>query len=118
MPASPTLGRATVLPAPETTVRTRSGFTPVPERFHQRFRDLEKPKHPFTSLPEVRDGRWGDRLTAAKMKDCRWLKPELVGQFEFVEWTSDNHLRHSSFIALRDDKDAKDVRKETATGTS
>lgn len=31
--------------------------------------------------------RGGRGLTAAKMKDCRWLKPVLVGQFEFVEWT-------------------------------
>jgi hypothetical protein len=29
-------------------------------------------------------GRAG--LTAAKMADCRWLKPPLVGQFEFVKW--------------------------------
>jgi ATP-dependent DNA ligase len=41
-----------------------------------------------------------------------WLKPLLVGQFEFVEWTSDAHLRHSRFMALRDDKKAKDVRRE------
>ncbi len=43
------------------------------------------------------------------MNDCRWLKPVLVGQFEFTEWTPDNHLRHSRFVALRDDKDPKDV---------
>ena len=43
------------------------------------------------------------------MKDCHWLKPVLVAQIEFVEWTADNHLRHSKFIALRDDKKAKDV---------
>jgi len=36
----------------------------------------------------------------------------LVGQFEFVEWTSDNHLRHSRFIALRDDKKPKRVVRE------
>jgi hypothetical protein len=35
--------------------------------------------------------------TAAKMKNCRWLKPVLVGRFEFVEWTQDRHLR---FIGL------------------
>jgi bifunctional non-homologous end joining protein LigD len=46
------------------------------------------------------------------MADCRWLKPELVGQFEFVEWTADNHLRHTKFVALRDDKRAQDVRRE------
>ena len=40
------------------------------------------------------------------------MKPQLVGQFEFVEWTGDNHLRHSKFIGLRTDKKAKDVRRE------
>jgi len=54
----------------------------------------------------------GAGLTAAKMAECRWLKPVLVGQFEYVEWTSDAHLRHSRFMALRDDKKAKDVRRE------
>jgi bifunctional non-homologous end joining protein LigD len=46
------------------------------------------------------------------MVDCRWLKPVLVGQFEFLEWTGEHHLRHSKFIALRDDKEPKDVRRE------
>jgi ATP-dependent DNA ligase len=41
-----------------------------------------------------------------------WLKPKLVGQFEFVEWTPENHLRHTSFIALREDKKASAVRRE------
>ena len=54
----------------------------------------------------------GQGLTKAKMADCRWLKPVLVGQFEFLEWTGDNHLRHSKFIGLREDKDARDVRRE------
>jgi hypothetical protein len=46
-------------------------------------------------------GLLGQGLTAAKMKNCRWLKPVLVGQFEFVEWTPDEHLRYSRFVALR-----------------
>jgi bifunctional non-homologous end joining protein LigD len=46
------------------------------------------------------------------MKDCQWLKPKLVGQFEFVEWTSDNHLRHSRFMGLREDKSAVSVVRE------
>ena len=50
---------------------------------------------------------------AEKMKDCRWLKPVLVGQFEFVEWTPDGHLRHSRFLALREDKQPKQVRRES-----
>ena len=34
------------------------------------------------------------------------------GQFEFVEWTSDGHLRHSKFVGFRNDKKAKDVVRE------
>jgi DNA ligase D-like protein (predicted ligase) len=90
--------------------RTRSGFTPaVREQLHQRFRGLETPKCPFANLPEARAGRWGEGLTAAKMSDCRWLKPVLVGQFEFVEWTPENHLRHARFIALIEHRNARDV---------
>jgi bifunctional non-homologous end joining protein LigD len=36
----------------------------------------------------------------------------LVGQFEFTEWTPDNYLRHSRFVALREDKNARDVGRE------
>ena len=67
---------------------------------------------PFDNLPEKRSGRWGQCLTAAKIKNCVWLRPVLVGQFEFVEWTPDLHLRHTRFIALREDKKAKDVTRE------
>jgi ATP-dependent DNA ligase len=35
-----------------------------------------------------------------------------VGQFEFVEWTGDHHLRHTKFVGLREDKDAKTVVRE------
>jgi bifunctional non-homologous end joining protein LigD len=47
------------------------------------------------------------------MKECQWLRPELVAQFEFVEWTPDHHLRHSAFIGLREDKKARDVVRES-----
>jgi ATP-dependent DNA ligase len=52
------------------------------------------------------------RLTKAKMAECVWLKSVLVGHFEFLEWTGENHLRHSTFIALREDKRARDVVRE------
>jgi bifunctional non-homologous end joining protein LigD len=93
--------------------RTRSGFTPVVRaQVHGRFRGLAIPSCPFVNLPEARSGRWGEGLTAEKMKECRWLRPELVGQFEFVEWTLDGHLRHARFIGLRNDKNARQVRRE------
>jgi bifunctional non-homologous end joining protein LigD len=46
------------------------------------------------------------------MAECRWLKPQLVAQIEYADWTDVNHLRQSKFIALRDGKPAKHVRRE------
>jgi ATP-dependent DNA ligase len=94
--------------------RTRNGFTPaLRANLFQRFQELEIATCPFVNLPEPRSGRWGQGLTAAKMKECRWLKPVLVGQFEFVEWTVDDHLRHARFVGLREDKVASYVHRET-----
>jgi ATP-dependent DNA ligase len=68
--------------------RTRNGFTPpLRESLMRRFRGIEAPGCPFANLPEARSGRWGEGLTAAKMKNCQWLKPVLVAQIEFVGWT-------------------------------
>ena len=93
--------------------KTRNGFTPaIRAELMRKFAGLETDVCPFADLPEKRLGRWGQGLTAAKMKDCRWLKPILVAQFEFVEWTPDNHLWHSHFVALRTDKKATDVVRE------
>jgi DNA ligase D-like protein (predicted ligase) len=93
--------------------RTRNGFTPsLRLELASWFGKLATRECSFVNLPEPRGGRGGAGLTAAKMKDCVWLKPELVGQFEFLEWTPDNHLRHSRFVALREDKAARDVGRE------
>jgi len=93
--------------------KTRNGFTPaIRAELMRKFTGLEIDECPFADLPEKRLGRWGQGLTAAKMKQCRWLKPVLVAQFEFVEWTPDNHLRHSKFVGLRTDKQARDVVRE------
>ena len=93
--------------------RTRSGFTPVMRaQLFKKFKALETNECPFVNLPEAKSGRWGQGLTAAKMVEVQWLKPTLVGQFEFLEWTADNHLRHSKFVGLRVDKRARDVVRE------
>jgi DNA ligase D-like protein (predicted ligase) len=93
--------------------RTRNGFTPLMRtQLFKKFKGLEIDACPFANLPEAKSGRWGQGLTAAKMAECQWLKPVLVGQFEFLEWTGENHLRHSKFIGLREDKKATDVRRE------
>jgi len=46
------------------------------------------------------------------MKKCVWVKPEIVARLEYLEWTDADHLRHSKFVGLRDDKDARNVFKE------
>jgi ATP-dependent DNA ligase len=55
---------------------------------------------------------WGEGLTAADMEKCLWLKPKLVAAIEYAEWTPANHLRHSRFVALREDKDPRKVTRE------
>ena len=45
---------------------------------------------------------------------AHWVEPRLVAQVRFTEWTRDGRLRHPSFEGLREDKDARDVRREQA----
>ena len=93
--------------------RTRNGFTPASRAdLFKKLKPLEIKGCRFANLPEKKAGRWGVGLTAAKMAECRWLRPTLVGQFEFVEWTAENRLRHTKFVALREDKKATDVKRE------
>jgi bifunctional non-homologous end joining protein LigD len=73
---------------------------------------FDTPKCPFTNLPEKKASRWGESLTAEKMKECRWVEPKLVCQVAFVEWTDAGHLRHCTFIALWDDKNPAVVTRE------
>jgi bifunctional non-homologous end joining protein LigD len=96
--------------------RTRNGFTPATRAaLFRKFKGIEIDECPFANLPEARSGRWGQGLTKEKMAECRWLEPVLVAQVEFLEWTSDNHLRHSRFVGLRDDKPAKQVTRDART---
>jgi hypothetical protein len=46
------------------------------------------------------------------MTECRWVTPVLAAQLEFVGWTDVHHLLHAEFIAFRDYKRAKEVRRE------
>jgi DNA ligase D-like protein (predicted ligase) len=95
--------------------RTRNGFVPVQRReIFQKLRGLVSSKMPFVNLPDKHPSRWGESLTAEKMKQCIWLRPEMVAQIEFVEWTEADRLRHSKFVRLRDDKDPQKVVKEHA----
>ena len=63
----------------------------------QRLRGLEIEKCQFVNLPEANAGRWGVGLTVKKMSECRWVRREVVAQFEFLKWTEGEHLRRARY---------------------
>lgn len=69
---------------------------------------LETDKCPFQNLPET--GPLG--LSPAEMRRSRWVRPRLIAEIRFSEWTEDGHLRQPVFLGLRLDKKAKDVVRE------
>jgi bifunctional non-homologous end joining protein LigD len=79
---------------------------------YRKFQKLRQPDCPFVNLPEKSRGRWGMGITPAMMQRCHWLKPVLVAQVKFTEWTHDDQLRQPVFLGLRTDKEAKDVVRE------
>jgi len=93
--------------------RVRNGFVPASRRqVFERIRGLVSTTMPFVNLPDEHPSRWGENLTVEKMKECVWLRPEAIAQIEFLEWTAADRLRHSKFVGLREDKDARSVVKE------
>jgi DNA ligase D-like protein (predicted ligase) len=79
--------------------RVAAGFTPyLREQVLAELNPLVTSECPFVDLPEP--NRSGHGLTAAKMKDCVWLKPERRCELEFVERTRSGRLRHAVFRRL------------------
>ena len=64
------------------------------------------------NLPDSKRGRWGEGITAEDMASIVWVKPSLVAQVAFTEWTDGGSLRRARFIDLRTDKRAADVARE------
>lgn len=96
--------------------KIRNGFKDPgsKERVFARFKGLGTDKCPFANLPEPANARRGMALTAEAMKLCCWLKPTLVAEVGIREWTTEGHLRHATFLGLRDDKDPHEVVREAA----
>lgn len=84
--------------------RTGTGFT---QKTHKAIRDqldgLRQSAMPF------------ERPPADARKGAIWVKPEQVAQVNFATWTADNLVRQASFKGLREDKPAKEVRREEPT---
>ncbi len=94
--------------------KVKDGFVPrMRDEIFPPIKKLLMDDCPFTNLPEKKASRWSEALTAEKMKDCRWVKPSLVCQVAFVEWTDADKLRHCSFVAMRDERKSGTVVRET-----
>ena len=69
--------------------------------------ELEVDKSPFET-GSVKQTRWSKRVAGAE----KWVRPVLVAEVTFAEWTPEGHLRHASFQGLRADKPATSVVRE------
>jgi bifunctional non-homologous end joining protein LigD len=80
---------------------------------HRRLVALETDKPPLDPA-ELQPGRWSKRQRGSE----RWVKPQLVVEVAFGEWTPDGHIRHASFRGVREDKPAKAITREQAQPVS
>ncbi|HEY0338932.1 MAG TPA: DNA ligase D, partial [Burkholderiales bacterium] len=71
--------------------------------------------HKRLQVLEIKQPAFSNPPRGYEAKGAHWIKPELVGEIEFTEWTNDGTLRHPSFQGLREDKKATDVVRESAT---
>jgi len=93
--------------------RVGTGFSEkVLAALYDKLQKLKQASCPFINLPEKTKGRWGLGITAAMMQRWQWVKPVLIAQVKFTEWTNDAQLRQPVFLGLRTDKEAKDVVRE------
>jgi bifunctional non-homologous end joining protein LigD len=81
-----------------------TGFQRMAAALYAACKKLARPTTPFDDNLPV------GRLIA----NAHWMKPTMVVEVAFVEWTEGGHIRHPSFQGLREDKDARQVVRERA----
>ncbi len=86
--------------------RTGTGFT------HKFSAELRKRLEPL----ETKTSPFFRPSTEAK-RGAIWVEPTMVAQVRFATWTADQQLRQAAFLGLREDKDPREVRRETAAPT-
>jgi len=115
------------------------GFSP-PAGSREHFGALLLAIHPLPGAPLRYAGRVGSGFSAASLealvrllepierdtpactvphdmtRGVRWVEPLLVAEVSFAEWTTDHLLRQATFLGLRQDKEAADVKKEMPAG--
>ena len=83
--------------------RVGTGFTQAQRlQFRDQLGDLAVDVPPVVDPPRI--------------DDAVWIRPLLVAQVKFTEWTSDGQLRHPSFVGFRSDKNPQDVVREAVAG--
>ena len=76
---------------------------------HEQLARLET-KTPAVEPDETKPGRWSKRVRGTK----RWVRPEMVVEVAFGEWTPDGNIRHATFRGVRTDKPARSITREQA----
>jgi bifunctional non-homologous end joining protein LigD len=86
-----------------------SGFSA--ETLRDSFRKLHKQERKTSPFADLSRENIQD-LSPKEIRRCKWVNPVLIAQVKFAEWTLDGKLRHPRFVALREDKDPLEVRRE------
>jgi bifunctional non-homologous end joining protein LigD len=91
-----------------------TGFsTKLQEELLKKMKPLETAKCPFKTVPDYnKPSRFRPNPPKAEVT---WVKPQLVCEISYRELTKDGAIRHPSFKGLREDKNAKDIKRETET---
>jgi bifunctional non-homologous end joining protein LigD len=101
-----------------------SGFTEKSlSILHKKFRKAARDDCPFADLPaklatgRVRPtggqgGEWVQGITPSMMRKIHWVDPVFVAQIKFAEWTRDGKLRQPVFLGIREDTNAREVKRE------
>jgi bifunctional non-homologous end joining protein LigD len=75
-------------------------------RLRALLKPLQRPDSPFAVVP---------KMPRVRRSDVVWVEPQLVAEVEFAEWTHEGRLRSPSYLRLREDRVAPDVRRERVT---
>ncbi|MBX3257566.1 MAG: DNA ligase D [Chitinophagaceae bacterium] len=92
--------------------RVGTGFTESRQKeLLKAFKPFVTQRSPLKEIPDMKGP--APFQYNSSFPEITWLKPQLVAQVQYTEVTEDGLFRHPSFVGLREDKDAKDVKYES-----
>src|SRR5688572_11428433 len=65
----------------------------IRRELHRALMQIATDACPFLNLPNSRKSHWGEGITAEQMREIQWVRPHVVAQVSFTEWTSGGKLR-------------------------